>query len=505
MCYNFNKQTFVNEVTAVEKQRLYIAIDLKSFYASQECVDRGLDPLTTHLVVADSSRTVKTICLAVTPSLKAEGVPSRPRLFEVVERVKAVNASRASRAPGRRLEGASCQAPELAKNPSLALDYIVAPPRMAAYMAASARVYGIYLKYIAPEDIHVYSVDEVFMDVTGYLKIYRMTPEELARKMILEVLHTTGITATAGIGTNLYLCKVAMDIEAKKMPPDANGVRIASLTELSYRQRLWEHRPLTDFWRVGTGYRRKLERRGMFTMGDVARCSLNNPKLLYTLFGINAQLLIDHAWGWESCTMADIKSYRPLSNSLSSGQVLCSGHSFHLGRLIFQEMADQLALELAEKELVTDQLVIHIGYDRENLEDPEIARAYQGQIVLDHYGRPVPKSAHGSINLGRHTASTREIVGAATQIYDRAVEKGLLVRRLNITANHVLPGKSGEGEQLDLFTLAAGEDPRRESRRQEAVNAIRHRFGKNAILKGMNLQEGATAIQRNRQIGGHRA
>ncbi len=489
--------------------RSYIAIDLKSFYASQECVDRGLDPLTTNLVVADESRTEKTICLAVTPSLKSFGVPSRPRLFEVVQRVEQVNSLRRAKAPGRKLTGVSCQTPKLLANPSLALDYIVAPPRMAAYMAASARVYSIYLKYIAPEDIHVYSVDEVFIDATAYLKTYRMTAPELARKMIGDVLAATGITATAGIGTNLYLCKVAMDIVAKKMPPDAYGVRLACLTEQTYRQQLWEHRPLTDFWRVGPGISRKLEKRGIFTMGDIARCSLTGAESLYKLFGINAQLLIDHAWGYESCTIADIKAYKPLSSSLGVGQVLSCGYDWAGGRLILREMTDGLVLDLVEKGLVADQMVLTICFDRENLENPTISQGYRGEVVTDHYGRLVPKNAHGSVNLGGYTASTRRITQAVMGLYDRIVDRNLLIRKVNIVANHTLPRGQAPGEaegQFDLFALLQPrEDPERERRQQQAVLSIRRRFGKNAILKGTNLQEGATAMQRNHQIGGHKA
>ncbi len=494
----------------MEKPRSYIAIDLKSFYASQECVDRGLDPLTTNLVVADASRTEKTICLAVTPSMKAFGIPGRPRLFEVVQKVESINALRRTQAPGRRLTGSSCQAPQLAEDPSLALDYIVAPPRMASYMAASARVYGVYLKYIAPEDIHVYSVDEVFIDATAYLKTYRMTARELARRMIRDVMVTTGITATAGIGENLYLCKVAMDIVAKKNPPDAQGVRIAQLSEMEYRRQLWEHRPLTDFWRVGPGYSRKLEKRGIFTMGDIARCSLENEKLLYSLFGINAQLLIDHAWGWESCTIGDIKAYKPSSSSLGTGQVLCSGHSWETARLILREMTDSLVLDLVEKGLKTDQMVLTVGYDRENLEDPDIAKDYHGPVTVDHYGRRIPKAAHGSQNLGSFTASTRRITQAVMDLYDRVTDPNLLVRRLNIAAGRVLPESQVPREpaqQLDLFApqQESFSDSPRERSQQQAVLSIRRRYGKNAILKGMSLQEGATAIQRNGQIGGHRA
>lgn len=490
----------------METPRCYIAIDLKSFYASQECVDRGLNPLTTNLVVADESRTEKTICLAVTPSLKSFGVPGRPRLFEVVQKVNSINACRQSKAPGRKLVGASCQAPELAENPALALDYIVAPPRMAAYMAASAKVYGVYLQYIAPEDIHVYSVDEVFMDATAYLKTYRMTAEELARKIIREVLQTTGITATAGIGTNLYLCKVAMDIVAKKKEPDEHGVRIASLTEQDYREQLWEHRPLTDFWRFGPGISRKLEHRGMFTMGDIARCSLNHPEVLFKLFGINAQLLIDHAWGWENCTIGDIKAYKPQSSSLGSGQVLSCAYDWAGGRLILQEMTDLLVLDMVEKGLEADQMVLTVCYDRESLENPAVAEKYAGRIAKDHYGRFVPKSAHGSVNLGGFTASGDVIAKAVLGLYERIVEKDLLVRKVNITANHTRPAvfRQQEAEQLDLFTMDT-KDTCRERRRQEAVLQLRRRFGKNAVLRGMNLQEGATAMARNAQIGGHRA
>ncbi len=485
--------------------RSYIAIDLKSFYASLECVDRGLDPLTTNLVVADISRTEKTICLAVTPSLKSFGVSSRPRLFEVVQQVAQVNAQRKAKAPGKVLQGSSCQAPALRQDPSLALDYIVAPPRMAAYMAASAKVYGVYLKYIAPEDIHVYSVDEVFIDATAYLKTYRMTALELARTMIRDVLATTGITATAGIGSNLYLCKVAMDIVAKKMPPDADGARVAQISEMDYRRQLWEHRPLTDFWRVGPGISRKLERHGIFTMGDIARCSLENEKLLYHLFGINAQLLIDHAWGWECCTLADIHAYQPQSSSLSVGQVLSCGYDFDGGKLILREMADDLVLDLVEKGLQTDQMVITVGYDGEALKDPAVAQRYQGPVVRDHYGRLVPKSAHGSVNLGGFTSSTRQIVEAVMELYTRIVDENLLVHKLNIVANHIRPHAPETMEQLDFLAPASGLDAHREHQRQQALVAIRRRFGKNAILKGTNFQEGATARERNRQIGGHRA
>ncbi len=492
----------------MQKPRSYIAIDLKSFYASQECVDRGLDPLTTNLVVADESRTEKTICLAVSPSLKAFGIPGRPRLFEVVQQVARVNALRRAKAPGRQLTGSSCQTPELREDPSLALDYIVARPRMAAYMAASARVYGIYLKYIAPEDIHVYSVDEVFIDATAYLKTYRLTAWELARKMIQEVLDATGITATAGIGPNLYLCKVAMDIVAKKIPADEQGVRIAQLTEMAYREQLWEHRPLTDFWRVGPGISRKLEKRGIFTMGDIARCSLDGEDVLYKLFGVNAQLLIDHAWGYESCTIGDIKAYKPLSSSLGVGQVLSCAYDWAGGRMILREMTEGLVLDMVEKGLVADQMVLTIHYDRESLENPAIAQGYHGQVVRDHYGRLVPKSAHGSVNLEGYTSSTRRVTRAVLGLYDRIVERKLLIRKVNIAANHILPREDEPGRagvQMDFLAQEPEESLEREHRRQQAMIAIRRRFGKNAILKGTNLQEGATAVQRNAQIGGHRA
>lgn len=502
----------------MEAQKYYIAIDLKSFYASQECIERELDPLTTNLVVADESRTEKTICLAVSPSLKAYGVSGRARLFEAVQRVREVNALRRANAPGKEFKGKSCDAAELAADPSLEVGFIIAKPRMAHYIECSARIYEVYLRYIAPEDIHVYSIDEVFIDATPYLKTYGMSAHELARKLIREVLAETGITATAGIGTNLYLCKVAMDIVAKKIPADKDGVRIAQLDELSYRRQLWDHRPLTDFWRVGHGYARKLERNGMFTMGDVARCSIgregefHNEELLYKLFGVNAELLIDHAWGWEPCTIVDIKAYRPESNSISSGQVLQCPYDFGRTRLVVREMADMLSMDLLDKGLVTDQLVLTIGYDKENLSDPQIRSAYQGPVTVDHYGRRIPKHAHGSVGLKRQTASTRLIVEAVMELYDRIVDPGLLCRRITLCANHLIPERDipvGTMEQLDLFTSmdTAQEDREleREKRRQQALLLIRKKYGKNAILKGMNFQEGATAKDRNEQIGGHKA
>ena len=500
-------------------QRTYIAIDLKSFYASVECRERDLDPLDTNLVVADGSRTDKTICLAVTPSLKSYGISGRGRLFEVKQRVKEANAGRQHDAPGRKLEGSSYSFSELQAKPELAIDFIIAPPRMAYYMEYSTRIYEVYMKYVAPEDIVVYSIDEVFMDVTDYLNTYKLSPHDLAMKIILDVLETTGITATAGIGTNLFLCKVAMDIVAKHIPADKNGVRIAELDEMKYRRELWSHQPLTDFWRVGRGYAKKLEENGMFTMGDVARMSEKNEELLYKLFGKNAELLIDHAWGWEPTTIEAIKAYRPSTNSLGSGQVLHCPYNADKAKLVLREMADMLVLDLVDKGLVTDQIVITIGYDIENLTDPERSRKYHGPVVKDHYGRAIPKHAHGTANLDSYTSSTRKIMCAVSGLFDRIVDKNLLIRRLNITANHVLPEadapkKNDSFEQLDLFTDYAARDARqkreraeleREKKMQQAMLTIKKKFGKNAILKGMNLEEGATAKERNAQIGGHKA
>ena len=504
-------------------EQIYVCIDLKSFYASVECRERGLDPMTTNLVVADASRTEKTICLAVSPSLKAYGIPGRPRLFEVVQKVKGINAERRAKAPGRTLTGSSSDVVELAKKPEYALDYVTAPPRMAFYMDYSTRIYRIYLRYIAPEDIHVYSIDEVMIDLTEYTKFYHQTAEELTRKMIHEVFAETGITATAGLGTNLYLAKIAMDIVAKHAEPDESGVRLAYLDEMSYRRQLWAHRPLTDFWRVGRGYARKLEQVGLLTMGDVARCSIGKPgeyyneDLLYKLFGINAELLIDHAWGYEPCTMKEIKAYRPESNGLSSGQVLMSPYPCEKTRLIVKEMTELLVLDLVQKGLVTDQLVLTIGYDAENLSDPEISRSYHGEITTDFYGRQVPKHAHGTVNFPHPTSSTREIREAADGLFTRIVNPKLLARRLNVTVNHLVNASSirpkEEFVQLDLFTDYAAEEKQREEKRaaqereekmQQAMLTIQKRFGKNAILKGMNLEEGATTVERNGQIGGHK-
>lgn len=498
--------------------KIYIAIDLKSFYASVECAERGLDPLDTNLVVADGSRTEKTICLAVSPSLKACGVSGRPRLFEVIAQVADVNAERRYRAPHRQFRGESCIASELAADPSMKLSYIVAVPRMALYIDYSTRIYQIYLKYIAPEDIHVYSIDEVFIDATAYLDTYGMSAHELAMTMIKDVLKHTHITATAGIGTNLYLSKIAMDIVAKKMPADKDGVRIAELDEMSYRRLMWEHRPLTDFWRVGRGYAGRLERSGIFTMGDIARMSTSEfgEKALYKMFGVNAEFLIDHAWGWEPCTIADIKSYRPETSSLSSGQVLQEATEPRTARLITWEMADMLSLDLVGKGLVTDQLTLTLGYDVENLRRDDILQKYTGKVTIDHYGRPVPAHSHGTVNLKAPVSSSKLITEAAMELFDRITDGLLLVRRITICANRVVPAESlcEEEQQLDFFTDFEEEEQRRSAEKtallreknlQLAMLRMKERYGKNAVLRGANLCEGATARSRNRQIGGHRA
>ena len=474
--------------------------------------------MTTNLVVADKSRTDKTICLAVSPSLKAQGVPGRPRLFEVVQKVKEINARRLSKAPGHKFSASSTDALELEADPSLELDYLVTPPRMNYYMNYSAAIFNIYLRYIAPEDIHVYSIDEVFIDATDYLKTYRLTARELAMAMIREVLSATGITATVGVGTNLYLAKIAMDIEAKRAKADADGVRIAELDEMSYREKLWSHRPITDFWRVGRGYARKLERNGGISENTNAYLHCKNcTEKLYKLFGVNAELLIDHAWGWEPCTIADIPAYVPENRSLSSGQVLARPYEFAKARLVTREMTDLLVMDLVEKGLVTDQVTLTVGYDVENLRDPGRRAAYTGEVNLDWFERPIPTHAHGSAGLGGYTSSSKKIIDAMTGIFDAVVDPALLVRRLNVTACNILPaddpGAAGDAwEQMDIFSMdtpaekpTGKEDPERERRRQEAILAIRKRYGKNAILKGMNLEEGATARDRNSQIGGHKA
>ena len=504
--------------------RTYISIDLKSFYASVECRERNRDPLTTNLVVADASRTEKTICLAVSPSLKSYGISGRARLFEVVQKVNEANNARRYSAPNKMLTGSSDDITEINANPSLAIEYIIAPPRMAYYMEYSTRIYSVYLKYIAPEDIFPYSIDEVFIDVTDYLKTYNMTARELAMTMIRDVLETTGITATAGIGTNMYLCKIAMDIVAKHIEPDKDGVRIAELDEMTYRKSLWTHRPITDFWRVGRGYAKKLEQYGLYTMGDIARCSIGKPndlyneELLYKLFGVNAELLIDHAWGYEPCTMELVKAYKPETRSINSGQVLHCPYDFDKARLIVKEMTDLMVLDLVDKGLVTDQIVLTVGYDVENLTNPKRRNRYNGVVTTDRYGRKVPKHAHGTANLERQTSSTILITEAVLNLYDRIVDKNLLIRRINLSANKLtdenVANKAAEYEQLDLFTdytTKAIHDAKeaevfgREKRMQKAIITIKKRFGKNAILKGMNLEEGATAKDRNEQIGGHKA
>ncbi len=498
--------------------RTYIAIDLKSFYASVECVERGLNPLTTNLVVADKRRTEKTICLAVSPSMKAYGIGGRARLFEVIHRIREVNNERRYKANGRRLSGKSVSDIELKSHPDWEVDYLVAPPRMAFYIEYSTRIYEIYLKYIAPKDIHVYSIDEVFMDVTSYLSSYKMTAHELAMTIIHDVLNQTGITATAGIGTNMYLAKVAMDIVAKHIPADKDGVRIAELDEMSYRQQLWTHRPLTDFWRVGKGISERLAPYGIYTMGDIALQSERNEELLYNLFGVNAELLIDHAWGWEPCTIEAVKSYKPETNSFSSGQVLQEPYTPKKARVVVREMAEAAALDLLDKGLVTDQLVLVVGYDTESLKDPAIRAKYKGEIKTDYYGRQIPKHSQGTSNLPKPTSSARQIVKATMELYDRIINSDLLVRRLNLTTNRVIEeGKAKQQTapmQYDLFAdydaieaEQAKEDAEltKERKAQEAILKIKKQFGKNAILKGLNFEEGATAKERNKQIGGHKA
>ena len=543
--------------------KTYISIDLKSFYASVECMERGLDPLNTNLVVADASRTQKTICLAVSPSLKAYGIPGRARLFEVEQKVKEANARRQTRAPKNILDGKSVFATELNENPCLAIDYIAAKPRMALYMSKSTQIYDVYLRYIAPEDIYAYSVDEVFIDASGYLKTYGVNAHDFARLLVREVFKETGITATAGIGPNLYLCKIAMDIGAKHTEADADGVRIAELDEFSYRRLLWDHRPITDFWRVGRGYAKKLAKKSIFTMGDIARCSLGtssdyyNEDLLYKMFGVNAELLIDHAWGYEPCTLAEVKSYRPQRKSLVSGQVLQNAYTYEKTRIVVREMMELLALDLVDKGLLTNQIVLTVGYDIENLSDPERRKAYKGEITVDGYGREVPKHAHGTGNLLFSTSSTKLTTDCVLEVFDRVVDESLLTRRISITANNlVLESEykresevaSAEPEQISMFDmLARGDDSQapervsskeatayseqdkpnstmvaesilgsagndndedaleKEKQVQEAMLKIKKRFGKNAILKGTNLQEGATAKERNAQIGGHKA
>ena len=513
-----------------EKIRQYVAIDAKSFYASVECVERHLNPLTTNLVVADESRTEKTICLAVSPSLKAHGIPGRARLFEVIQRVKAVNQERLNagirsgaiwRDPETRkyqFSASSFDAEAIEKDPTLEISYIVAPPRMRLYEEYSSRIYATYLKYVSSEDIIVYSIDEVFIDVTDYLRTYGMTAHELTMTMVRDVLYNTGITATAGIGTNLFLAKIAMDIEAKKSKPDKDGVRIAALDEMTFREKLWTHRPLTDFWRIGKGISQKLEAMQLFTLGDVARASLNPycEGRLYKTFGVNAELIIDHAWGWEPVTVEDIRQYRPSTSSISSGQVLQCPYDFEKGRLIVREMTELLVLDLVRKHVVTKQIVLDIGYDRESLEG-ERGRKYTGSVVMDPYGRKIPKAAHGTGNMDGYTSSTHVIMSAVLDVYDRVVHKDLLIRRVNVTACNLVSETEipeEQPEQLDMFTdYEALEQEKKarqlaeekERRLQNVTLAIQDKFGKNAMLKGMNLMEGGTTIARNGQIGGHKA
>lgn len=502
---------------AGKKNRIYAAIDLKSFFASVECVQRGLDPLGVNLVVADSSRTEKTICLAVSPALKAYGIPGRARLFEVVRKVRDVNRQRRKNAPNGTFKGRSFVDEELKNDPALEVGYIVAVPRMGKYVETSRKIYEIYKQYVSEDDIIVYSIDEVFIDLTDYLKIYKLTAKSLVMKMIKHILSETGITATAGIGTNLYLCKIAMDVEAKKIPPDENGVRIAELDEISYRKKLWDHKPITDFWRVGAGYAERLAAQGLRTMGDIARCSLGsqsdyyNEELLFKIFGVNAELLIDHAWGYEPCTIKDVKAYKPSVNSLSSGQVLQEPYPFEKARLIVKEMADFLAMDLFEKRLVTNQIVIDIVYDAENLSRPEIN--YNGEVKEDRYGRKMPAAAHGSHNLGKFTSSTAVLVEEFDKLFGKTANHDLLVRKLNLCASFTLDEKTAAenraAEQISFFddasaTASEEEKTAKERKRQEAVLEIRKKYGKNAMLKGMNFEQGATGKSRNKQIGGHK-
>ena len=502
----------------MKKKKTYIAIDLKSFYASVECVERGLNPLTTNLLVADVSKTEKTICLAVTPSLKAYGISGRARLFEAVQQVKMANAQRKAKLKGKDFTGSSCNADELKANPSLSVDYIAAPPRMALYRECSAKIVAIYLKYVSIDDLYAYSIDEVFIDATDYLDIYKMNAHDFARMLIQDVLASSGVTATAGIAENMYLCKVALDITAKHIQPDKDGVRIAELDMMTYRRTLWTHKPLTDFWMIGSGIAKRLNRIGLFTMGDVARCSLQNEDCLYREFGKNAQYIIDQAWGWESVTIADIKAYKPRSTSISSGQVLTRPYAFDETRIIVREMSESLVLGLVEKGLVTDQIVLQIGYDIDNLKDPKRREEYSGTIEIDRYGREIPKHARGTANMGKHTSSTRLVTEKTLELFDRITDPKLLVRRLNITANHIVAEgevvKDSAPQQLSLFDdpneleiRQAQEDAAEEKERkiQKAMIHIKERFGANAILKGTNFQEGATARERNQTIGGHKA
>ena len=500
-----------------EEQKYYISIDLKSFYASVECKERGLDPITTNLVVADSSRTEKTICLAVSPSLKAYGIPGRARLFEVVQKVKQINSNRIRLAPNNKFIGESYNDVELKSNPELKLNYIIAPPRMSYYMKYSTKIYNIYLKYFSSDDLFAYSIDEIFCDITPYLNTYKKTPEQIVTMVLQDVYNTTGITATAGIGTNMYLCKIAMDIVAKHAKPNKNGVRIAYLDEMKYRKLLWNHTPITDFWRVGKGYAKRLEKYRIFTMGDVARVSVENEDLLYKLFGVNAELLIDHSWGWEPCTIKDVKSYKPTTNSISLGQVLHCPYNYEQTKIIVKEMAESLTLQMVEKKLVTSQMVLTIGYDVENLNNNGVNNSYTGEITIDRYGRQIPKHAHGTVNLDHETSSTKLITEAVIELFERIINKNLLTRRINIVANNVVneqeASKENLFEQINLFTNFGSLNEQNEKRKkkelaekemQKAIINIKKKYGKNAILKGMNFEEGATMRDRNGQIGGHK-
>ncbi len=496
--------------------KVYACIDLKSFYASVECVERKLNPLTTNLVVADNSRTEKTICLAVTPSLKQYGLSGRSRLYEVVQKVREVNSQRKYKNRSNFI-GKSYDDNDLKNNPKLEVDYIVAPPRMKYYMNYSNKIYNVYLKYLAPEDIYVYSIDEVFMDITNYLNMYNLKPRELVTKMIQDVYETTGITATGGIGTNMYLAKIAMDIVAKHVQANEQGVRIAGLDEISYRKKLWEHKPLTDFWRVGKGIAKKLEDNGMFTMGDVALCSIENENKLFKLFGVNAELLIDHAWGWEPCTLDDVGKYKPTANSLSSGQVLHEPYDYKKTKLIVREMTELLTLDMVDKHYVTDQIVLTIGYDTSNLDDPKIMNRYEGEIKKDFYGREVPKPAHGTIRLDHQTSSTKTIMEAVIKLYDKIINPILLTRRINIAVCNLVDEDKVKSktiyQQFDIFSNIEEESKIKEKELenekierliQRTILDIKNKYGKNAILKGMNLEDGATTIERNGQVGGHK-
>ena len=497
-------------------EKVYMCIDLKSFYASVECIERGLDPLNTNLVVADESRTEKTVCLAITPSLKQYGLGGRARLFEVIQKVKSINYERRKNNNYKKFNSKSFLDSELKKDRTLELDFIIAPPQMKKHMKYSTNIYKIYLKYLAPEDIFVYSIDEVFCDITTYLSMYQMTAKELVSKIIKDVYDTTGITATAGIGTNMYLAKVCMDIVAKHTEPNEIGVRIAEIDEMSYRKLLWNHKPLTSFWRVGKGIADKLEKNGLYTMGDVARCSLNNENLLYELFGVNAELLIDHAWGWEPTTIKEVKAYKPERNSISSGQVLHCPYKYENAKLIVREMIDLLSLDLTDKHLVTKQLVLDIGYDIENLTNPAIKKMYNGEITIDNYGREVPKHSHGTINLDYNTSSSKVLSKKCIELYDRIVNKNLLIRKINITACNIIDEdivkKEVVHEQLNLFSSSDDSEQKIEDKkRQKEDNKLQHvlldiknKYGKNSILKGMNLEEGGTTIDRNNQVGGHK-